>query len=354
MVTTSLSFIAIKVFFILRCVLCSGGYFFFGGFQVALMRYQGISIVIPVYNEATVLPYTIKVIIEHLKHIKQFEIIIIDDGSYDNTWEVLNGLTERYQFVRAVRFARNFGKEAAIYAGLQNSLGDAAIVIDADMQHPPDLIPKMIEIWRQGRVHIVEAMKVIRQPESALRRMGARIFYGMFTQLGLTLRHSTDYKLLDRIVIDQYLKFPERNRFFRGLTTWMGFKKESVSFIPENRGASFGKSRWSLLKLFNLARSSLLAFTTIPLRIVTWLGGTTLVVSILLGLQTLWNKFNGHAVEGFTTVILIQLFIGSIIMISLGLIGEYLSCVYEEIKGRPIYIVSDYLNKHACQKDATE
>jgi polyisoprenyl-phosphate glycosyltransferase len=309
------------------------------------MQYHGISIVIPVYNEANVLPYTIKVIIEHLNHIKQFEIIIIDDGSTDNTWEVLIDLTERYQFVRAVRFARNFGKEAAIYAGLQNSLGAAAVVIDADMQHPPDLIPKMIEIWRQGKVYIVEAIKELRQPENALKRLGAKIFYGMFTQLGLKLRHSTDYKLLDRIVIDQYLNFPERRRFFRGLTTWMGFKKESVSFIPDNRDVSFGKSRWSLLELFNMARYSLLAFTTIPLRIVTYLGGITLVISIFLSLQTLWNKFNGHAVEGFTTVILIQLFIGSIVMISLGLIGEYLSCVYEEIKGRPVYIVSDYLNE---------
>jgi polyisoprenyl-phosphate glycosyltransferase len=309
------------------------------------MRYQGISIVVPVYNEANVLPYTIKNIIEHLNHIKEFEIIIIDDGSTDNTWGVLIDLTERYPFVRAVKFARNFGKEAAIYAGLQNSLGAAAIVIDADMQHPPDLIPKMIEIWGQEKVCIVEAIKEIRQPENALRRLGARMFYGMFTRLGLKLKHSTDYKLLDRIVIDQYIKFPERNRFFRGLTTWMGFRKASVSFIPDNRDAAFGKSRWSLLELFNMARCSLLAFTTIPLRIVTWLGGITLVISILLSLQTLWNKFNGHAVEGFTTVILIQLFIGSIMMISLGLIGEYLSCVYEEIKGRPIYIVSDYLNE---------
>jgi glycosyltransferase involved in cell wall biosynthesis len=310
------------------------------------MLYQGISIVIPVYNEANVLPYTTKIIIEHLEHVKQFEIIIIDDGSTDSTWQVLNELTERYPFVRAVRFVRNFGKEAAIYAGLQNSQGDAAIVIDADMQHPPDLIPKMIEIWRMKKVCIVEAVKETRQPENALRRLGARLFYGMFTWLGLNLRHSTDFKLLDRIVIDLYLKFPERNRFFRGLTTWMGFKKEFVSFIPNNRDAAFGKSRWTLLELFNMARYSLLAFTTIPLRIVTWLGGITLAVSILLSLQTLWNKFNGHAVEGFTTVILIQLFIGSIIMISLGLIGEYLSCVYEEIKGRPIYIVSDYLNKN--------
>ena len=309
------------------------------------MRYQGISIVIPVYNEAAVLSYTIKAIMDHIGDIIRYEIIVIDDGSTDNTWGILNDLTERFQWVRAVRFARNFGKEAAIYAGLQNSLGEAAIVIDADMQHPPDLIPKMIEMWRQERIYIVEAIKEVRQPENALKRLCARIFYGMFARLGLKLRHSTDYKLLDRIVIDQYLKFPERNRFFRGLTAWMGFRKESVSFIPVNRDVSFGRSRWTLFKLFNMARYSLLAFTTIPLRIVTWLGVITLVISVFLSLQTLWNKFNGHAVEGFTTVILIQLFIGSIVMISLGLIGEYLSCVYEEIKGRPIYIVSDYLNK---------
>lgn len=140
------------------------------------MQYQGISIIIPAYNEANVLPCTIKVIIEHLNQIKQFEIIIIDDGSTDNTWGVLNDLAERYPFVRAVRFSRNFGKEAAIYAGLQNSLGDAAIVIDADMQHPADLIPKMIEIWRQEKVYIVEAIKEIRQSENALIRWALGCF----------------------------------------------------------------------------------------------------------------------------------------------------------------------------------
>lgn len=324
-------------------IICCHPNDFHSGLQVILMRYQGISVVLPVFNESKVLPYTIKAIVENVTQIEQYEIIIIDDGSTDNTWEVLNDLAENYPFVRALRFARNFGKEAAIYAGLQNALGDAAIVMDADMQHPPGLIPEMVAIWRQGNARIVEAIKEIRQPENALRRLGARIYYGMFAQLGLKMTNSTDFKLLDRVVVDQYLKFPERNRFFRGLTTWMGFKKESICFVPDHREASFGKSRWPLLKLFGLARSSLLSFTTIPLRIVTWLGGITLFVSILLGLQTLWNKFNGRAVEGFATVILIQLFVGSIIMISLGLIGEYLSCVYEEIKGRPIYIVSDSL-----------
>lgn len=308
------------------------------------MQFQGVTIVIPVFNEEKVLPYTIKAIIGNMSQTEQYEIVIIDDGSTDNTWDVLNELTEDFPFVRALRFARNFGKEAAIYAGLQNAQGAAAIVMDADLQHPPDLIAKMIEIWKLKKVYIVEAIKETRQPENVIKRLGAKIFYGMFTQLGIKLTNSTDYKLLDRVVVEQYLKFPERNRFFRGLTTWMGFKKESIFFIPDNRENTFGKSRWPLINLFRLAKSSLLAFTTIPLRIVTWLGGITLIVSVFLGLQTLWNKFNAQAVEGFTTVILIQLFVGSIIMISLGLIGEYLSCVYEEIKGRPIYIVSDYLN----------
>jgi glycosyltransferase involved in cell wall biosynthesis len=318
-----------------------------------MMPFPLVSIVVPVFNEAKVLPHTIRSIVDNLTILEQYEIIVIDDGSTDSTWEVLCDLSEKYAFVRAIRFARNFGKEAAIYAGLQHALGQAAIVMDADMQHPPDLIPKMIAIWRQGKVCMVEAVKKARQPENLLRRMGARIFYGMFARLGMRLANSTDYKLLDRVVIDQYLKFPERNRFFRGLTIWMGFQKASIDFVPEHREPSLGKSRWSLLKLFRLARSSLLAFTTIPLRMVTWLGGMTLVVSILLGLQTLWNKCNGHAVEGFATVILIQLFVGSIIMISLGLIGEYLSCIYEEIKGRPIFIVSDYLNKNELVEKGT-
>ena len=310
------------------------------------MPYPRISIVIPAYNEAKVLSHTITEIIDILIRIsKPFEVIVIDDGSIDNTWEVLNALSKTHRFLRAIRFARNFGKEAAIYAGLQHVSGEAAIVMDADLQHPPNLIEKMIDAWEQEKAYIVEAIKETRQPENTLKRLGATIFYALFTRLGLNLRQSTDYKLLDRRVIDQYLKFPERNRFFRGLTAWMGFKIKSISFIPESRQASFGLSRWSLMSLFRMARYSLLAFTTIPLRIVTWLGTATLMISVLLSLQTLWNKLNGHAVEGFTTVILIQLFIGSIVMISLGLIGEYLSCVYEEIKGRPIYIVVDSIDR---------
>ena len=311
-----------------------------------MMPYPRISIVIPAYNEAKVLSHTITEIIDILIRIsKPFEVIVIDDGSIDNTWEVLNALSKTHRFLRAIRFARNFGKEAAIYAGLQHVSGEAAIVMDADLQHPPNLIEKMIDAWEQEKAYIVEAIKETRQPENTLKRLGATIFYALFTRLGLNLRQSTDYKLLDRRVIDQYLKFPERNRFFRGLTAWMGFKIKSISFIPESRQASFGLSRWSLMSLFRMARYSLLAFTTIPLRIVTWLGTATLMISVLLSLQTLWNKLYGHAVEGFTTVILIQLFIGSIVMISLGLIGEYLSCVYEEIKGRPIYIVVDSIDR---------
>lgn len=308
------------------------------------MEHHGISIVIPVYNEENNLPRTIGVIAEQLRYLEKYEIIVIDDGSIDNTWDVITDLSTKFPFICGIRFTRNFGKEAAIYAGLQNSVGEAAIVIDADLQHPPHLIPKMLDLWKREKAPIVEAIKEIRQSENIFRRFGAHLFYNMFSLLGLPIRHSTDYKLLDRIVIDQFIKFPERNRFFRGLTTWMGFRKETIRFIPDDRNIASGKSRWSFFKLFQMAIYSLLAFTTLPLRIVTWLGGMTLFISIILSFQTLWKKFNGHAVEGFTTVILIELFIGSIIMISLGLIGEYLSCVYEEIKGRPVYIISDYLN----------
>ncbi len=308
------------------------------------MQHHGISIVIPAFNEEHGLPHIVKQLAEDLAHrLALAEIIIVDDGSTDHTWHVVQNLGQTYPVVRALRFARNFGKESAIYAGLQQSTGTAAVIIDADLQHPPMLIPDMVALWEKENVHIVEAVKEIRQPENRFRRLGATLFYAMFKRLGLQLKDSTDFKLLDRIVIDQYLKFPERNRFFRGLTAWMGFSRATIPFVPEDRDSSLGASRWTLIKLIDMARNSLFAFTTIPLRIISWLGMATLGISIFLGIQTLWNKWKGHAVEGFATVILIQLFTASIIMISLGLIGKYLSYVYEEVKNRPIYIVSESL-----------
>nr|HDN01025.1 glycosyltransferase [Deltaproteobacteria bacterium] len=306
-----------------------------------------ISVVIPAYNEAASLPYLISRLDEVFDGIGEtYELIVVDDGSTDATWEVLTHSKLTRGTLRAIRLSRNFGKEPAISAGLRAVSGAAAIVMDADLQHPPELLPKMIDLWRSGGPLVVNAVKKIRQGESMIRRAGAHIFYFLFRKLtGLDLWHTTDFKLLDRSAVEEYLALPEHGRFFRGLTMWLGYPAVSISFIPQERPPEAGGSRWSINKLLGLARHSLISFTALPLQLVTWCGIITLLLSIVLGLQTLWQKWSGEAVEGFTTVILVQLGIGSVLMISLGLIGEYLARIYEEIKGRPQYIIAEVMDK---------
>ena len=304
-----------------------------------------ISVVIPAYNEALTLPLLIGEITEHLSPMgRGFEIIVIDDGSEDDTWGVLTSCFRENEKLRCVRFTRNFGKEAAIYAGLKMSLGAAAVVMDADLQHPPALLPEMISSWERTGVSLVEAVKEKRQAESRLRAIGSAVFYHLFLKTaGLNLRNSSDYKLLDRKMIEQYLNLHESIRFFRGLTKWFGYPSAVIYYSPSDRWGGRKKSRWTIHSLIAFARNSLISFSVIPLRFVTWLGFATFLMSVLLGVQTLWMKLSGLAVEGFTTVILVVLGIGSVIMMSLGLMGEYIARIYEEIKQRPMYVIGELL-----------
>jgi glycosyltransferase involved in cell wall biosynthesis len=303
-----------------------------------------VSIVIPAYNEALTLRKLIEEICRNLvKAERDFEIIIIDDGSEDDTWNILKSCFDKYGQLRCIRFTRNFGKESAIVAGLKISSGAAAIVMDADLQQT---LSEMIDIWERTGVQLVEAVKEIRQKESYVRTVGSHVFYSLFLKAaGLDLRNSSDFRLLDRKFIDQYLNLPENVRFFRGLTKWFAYSSCVVNYSPSDRFAEKSGSRWTIKRLFNFARNSLISFTSLPLRLVTWFGLATFFMSIILGFQTLWMKMSGLAVEGFTTVILVILGIGSVIMLSLGLIGEYIARIYEEIKHRPMYVIQEYLER---------
>jgi glycosyltransferase involved in cell wall biosynthesis len=241
-----------------------------------------------------------------------------------------------------VRFSRNFGKEAAIVAGLSQAAGDAVVVMDADLQHPPALIPQMVALWSRQGYWVVEAVKRQRQRESLLRGLSSRVFYRLLmVGAGLDLRNSTDFKLLDRRVVDIYLRLPEHGRFFRGLTAWIGLPTAQIEIdIPER---SVGATRWSLRGLVRFARHGIVSFTALPLRLISWIGVLGLVLSLALTLQTLWNVLLGTSEAGFPTVILLILGIGSLILISLGIIGEYLSALYAEVKGRPLYVILDHL-----------
>lgn len=298
-----------------------------------------LTVVIPAYNEEFMVEKAADTISDILANAEiTNEIIFVDDGSSDRTWEVIQKTVEIHQNVHGVHFSRNFGKESAIMAGLNEAIGDCCVVIDCDLQHPPEKIVEMYHLWEQG-YEIVEGIKSHRGKESMLHAFAAKVFYKCISAaVGFDLSKASDFKLLDRKAIDSLIAMPERNAFFRALSSWIGFKSTSISFDVQEREA--GESKWSTRSLTKYAISNISSFSTIPMQIVTVLGLFMLIVSIVLGCISLLQKFLGIAVEGFTTVILILLFSSSIIMISLGIIGYYIAKIYEEIKARPRYIIS--------------
>jgi len=300
---------------------------------------KSLEIVIPVYNEADGIDATIDHLLAAIEPLKGLvvSILVVDDGSVDDTAEKISCYSQSHPCVRLLVLTRNFGKEAAIYAGLQHTKADAAVVMDGDMQHPPGLLREMVQLWLQG-FEVIEAVKVDRRSDSLLDRAFARSFYSLFSTLsGLDITNHSDFKLLDRRAIEGYLTLPERVRFFRGLVSWMGFRTAQIPVTVPDRTA--GRSSWSKKRLLRYALRALTAFSSAPLYVVTVLGAVTLLVSAVFGSIALADKLSGNAVDGFTTVIILMLFFFSLLMGSLGMIGVYLSRIYDEVKARPIYLL---------------
>lgn len=304
-----------------------------------------ISVVIPLYNEGANLPAFLSDVKAALdKTGFPFELILIDDGSPDNTWKVVSDEAGTLPAIRAVRLSRNFGKELAVCAGLERARGDAIVLMDGDGQHPPALLPDMLRLWQTTGADIVEAVKIKRGPESLSGKFGALLFYIILNKLsGFDLKGASDFKLMNRKATNAWLELQERNVFFRGMTAWLGFTTVRIPFEVARRSA--GKSSWSYLKRLRLAVTGLTAFSSFPLQLVTLAGALFFVFALLLGAQTLYLKLAGRAVSGFATVILLELIIGSSLMISLGIVGEYLARVYEEVKGRPRYVVTHSIER---------
>lgn len=299
-----------------------------------------LSIVLPSYNEEQNIANTAKVLSEFLEREQiDYELVFISDGSKDRTYEEIVKAREKNPRIKGAAFSRNFGKEAGIFAGLELTTGDAVIVMDCDLQHPPAVIPQMWKLWQEG-AQVVEGVKSSRGKESLAHKLSAGLFYKIMSKLiGMDMNASSDFKLLDRQVVDVLLSLPERNTFFRALSFWVGFRTEVVYYEVQER--QFGESKWSLLSLMKYAVTNATSFSTMPLQLVTVMGFLSIMFSVVLGIQTLVKYLSGTAVEGFTTVILLLLIIGGCLMISLGIIGHYIARIYEEVKGRPKYIISD-------------
>jgi len=301
-----------------------------------------LSVVLPAYNEEAMLPRAAAVLGELLEKEKiDYELIFVDDGSSDATWDEIGKAHAVNERVHGVHFSRNFGKEAAIFAGLATAQGSCAAVMDTDLQHPPKTLIEMFRLWQDG-YEVVEGVKRTRGKESAAHKAAAGTFYKIMSRaVKIDMRRASDFKLLDRRAVAALLNMPERNAFFRAMSSWIGFKSTQVEFDVQEREQ--GESKWSTRKLIQYAISNIVGYSTVPMQFVTAAGIIVFIFAIILGIQTLLKYFFGHAVEGFTTVILLILLIGSIIMISLGIIGYYIARIYEEVQGRPKYIISSQI-----------
>ena len=298
-----------------------------------------LSVIIPAYNEEKMIQKTADTVAGILTEAGiPFEIVFVNDGSRDHTWDQIEKAAARDVHVCGIHFSRNFGKESAIFAGLANASGDCCAVMDCDLQHPPGILVKMYRLWEQG-YEVVEGVKRSRGKESRLHKLCAGLFYRIMSRaVQIDMSRASDFKLLDRKAVDALLAMPERNAFFRALSSWIGYKTTSVEFDVQER--TEGESKWSTWSLVKYAVTNMVAFSAVPMQLVTVAGVFMIFFALILGIQSLVHYFTGHAVEGFTTVILLILIVGSLIMVSLGIIGYYISKIYEEVKGRPKYLIS--------------
>ena len=306
-----------------------------------------ISVVAPVYCEGDHLPEFVSALAAELTQLKStcglsYEIVLVDDGSSDNTWAVMRTLVAQYSNLRCLRLSKNFGKDAALSAGLAAARGDAVITMDSDMQHPASLIPEMVALWRTGNVDVVDVCKQKRQVESLLSKLCAMTFYRIFRALtSYDLQGSGDFKLLDRKVVEAWKSLGERKIFYRGLTSWMGFRHEQIMFTPCQRCG--GSSKWSLARRVTLAVDSMTSFSGKPLLLIGMITLLFYALAFFVGCEALWSYATGHARSGFTTVILLILLTGSAILTGLCIMSAYIHHAFVELKGRPRYLLAETL-----------
>ncbi len=298
-----------------------------------------LSVVLPAYNEELMVGKTCRVLKEVLSSAGiSYELVLVNDGSKDNTWDEIVKAGKKDPNILGVHFSRNFGKEAAVFAGLAQATGDVVAVMDCDLQHPPQTLVEMYRLWEEG-YEVIEGVKKSRGKESAFHKKSANFFYGIMSKATkVDMQNASDFKMLDRKAVNSILSMPERNMFFRATSSWVGYKTTYVEFEVQEREA--GESKWSTWSLIKYAFTNIVAFTTMPLQIVTVIGSGCFLGSLILIIYSLVQYFRGFAVAGYTTTLIVLLLIGSAIMVSLGIIGYYIAKIYEEVKRRPRYIVS--------------
>lgn len=305
---------------------------------------MGISIIIPVYNEELSIIPLYEGILKSLIGIRlEFEIILVDDGSSDETWAKILCLYERDKRIKGLRFSRNFGHQYALFAGLTIAKGNALITMDADLQHPPEIIPKLLDEWKKGK-KIVNTIRIDGSEISFFKKTTSNIYYKVFSYLSGEKIHKgmADFRLLDRQVVDEFLKMKESSLFIRGIVSWLGYENSTVKYKCSTR--LYGKSKYSLKKMIKFARTGILSFSIVPLRLGTIIGLVTSLLAFIELFLVLYIKlFTDEARVGWASTVGIISFLFGILFIIVGILGEYVGQILIEVRGRPRYIISEEL-----------
>lgn len=300
-----------------------------------------LSVVVPIFNEATVLPELETRLFSVLAAAcPDCEVVFVDDGSVDESPTILLGIAERNPRVRVLRFSRNFGHQAAVTAGIEHARGRAVVIIDADLQDPPEVIPDLLAKWREG-YEVVSAVRAERLGEPPLRLFLIKTFYRVLQRIASVdmTPDVGDFRLIDRRVADALNRLPERNRYVRGLVRWLGFRHAEVRYIRAERFS--GETKYPFTKLVRLALDGVTAFSNLPLQLVAYLGFAVFGLSILLVLYALAGRlFSGATPEGWTSVFVAVAFLSGVQLVALGILGAYVSRIFEEVKQRPLYVIA--------------
>lgn len=300
-----------------------------------------ISVIIPAYNEADNIPIITKSVVHNLQGLGAYEIIFIDDGSADTTLEKIKEMAASISNIKYISFARNFGHQKALMAGIDHAHGDCVISLDADMQHPPELIPSLVEKWREG-YDIVYTVRQESQQTGIIKKITSKYFYSLMNKIcDVEIpQGSADFRLLDKKVVAELRRFKENWIFIRGIIAWLGFRQTAVNYTAQERHA--GVSKYSLRRMLSLASQGITSFSIVPLRIATALGLSLSIVSFLYAVYALFQKLVfGTALVGWASVLVSVLFLGGVQLIFLGILGEYLGKMFIETKNRPNYIIAE-------------
>jgi glycosyltransferase involved in cell wall biosynthesis len=303
-----------------------------------------LSVVVPMYFEQDVVRECHRRLMGVLDGRYDFEIVYVNDGSTDGTLPILKELAAQDERIKVLSFSRNFGHQVAVTAGVDHASGDALVIIDADLQDPPELIPDMVKLWREGW-EVVYAKRKKRKGESAFKRLTAKVFYrilGLLTDIDIP-EDTGDFRLMDRKVADAFRRMPERSRFIRGMIAWLGFRQTPLEYERDARFA--GETKYPLKKMLKLASNGILSFSTQPLRLVMHFGLLAVLVSLGLLLWAVVAKATGNAsAGGWASLMVTVTFLGGVQLISVGVLGQYLARMFEESKCRPLYVISETVN----------